>query len=643
MITLQEAYNICCQAEAEAEQEKIKGNASVPNYTAKFKDFTDFSAISGDERKIWNERNFTQLHKLISRLGEAYRKNIWARFEYPVPGSGNRCDLILTGMKGNIPVLLVVELKSWEKFNASENKTVDAVKDQINNYIILLENRHEYCHDDNITIKGVGVFTQIMSEKIIEEAKKNESSSYPHHSIHCEDEDGQDCFIEFLKDTFDCPSMNNIDEETKKKFVQFDSGKFAYKERDIIKMLTQLPELLPKISKILGSTNSINEFSPDYKKIIEGILSNIVSKEKSFTIIKGEAGSGKTAMAIYILLLHLYRNLDIENKQASCRLVIKSKVLRNVLTKNMNDCFGNKLGESLITEDQYFYGKDYGQYDLVIIDEAHSLSSIQIHNRKYDNCPQTDGEMKKVLHTIFDKTRHLVCFIDENQSIYPHRINLTDEDLHKIWKETYVHEGNSTYEAEIYELKEQYRLDGDYFNYIKKYFEKARHERNVLKLEPKKFDNFKIIITDNKDDVEGFLKDSSNADANITRKILVNSPDSENDKFTLFSNEIQNLKYDNDGISNYMNVDEIVKYNSLNHYLNGVSCLGFDIDYGVLIVQKNINTENEQIFYESNPGNNFLMKSLPFYWVILTRIKKGLMIFIDRNGAFEKQSTKSSS
>lgn len=631
MITLQEVYNKCCEA-AKAKWIKV-GDLSVPNYTAKFKDLNDSSALTIAEKEVWNGRNFPQVHNVISVLDQSYRENIWARFEYPIPGSKKRCDLILTGMKDNKPVLLVVEFKSWDKFNTSENKTVDAVDNQINNYIKLLENRHEYCHDDNITIKGVGIFTKIKSDAI---SPNNEQ--YPHHSIHCKDEEGQDCFIQFLIGTFDCSSTNNIDEETKKKIVLFDSGKFTYKKEDIVKMLTQLPELLPKISKILGSTNSINEFSPDYKKIIEGILSNIVSKEKSFTIVKGEAGSGKTAMAIYILLLHLYRNLYIENKQASCRLVIKSKVLREVLAENMNKYFGNILGESLITHDNGFYKENDTQYDLVIIDEAHSLSSIKIHERDTNYGPQSKGEMEMVLQTIFNKARHLVCFIDEEQSIYSHSFELDNEFLETTWNDLDTNKNDN--KANKYELKEQYRLDDDYYKYIKKFYldfkEKKEVSENVLCVS----ENARVKFTDDPGKVIKFLNDNTIKHNKLT-KILVNLGFKEPKKkvVKLFGNVIMNLKDNEDNIEivKFMDIESIDNYNNSQYYLNAFSALGFDIDYGVLILRENkfISFDNNYIIFKK-PNNvtsaeyyDDYMKQLRYFWVLLTRIKKELVIFID--------------
>ena len=156
----------------------------------------------------------------------------------------------------------------------------------------------------------------------------------------------------------------------------------------------------------------------DQAEIVAELEEVITSSPESLSIIKGEPGSGKTILAIYLVKYLLSGDataglkIGIVLPQTSLRETV-GQIFRNIsgLKKNM------VLGPNdVVNEEQ--------QFDLLIVDEAHRLnrrqnlasySAFDSAARKLGLDPATTDQLDWILQ----KSRHTVLLYDGKQSVKP--------------------------------------------------------------------------------------------------------------------------------------------------------------------------------------------------------------------------------
>lgn len=228
----------------------------------------------------------------------------------------------------------------------------------------------------------------------------------------------------------------------------------------------------------------------DQLDIVNAIDSIIQMHPESVNVIKGEPGSGKTILAVYLakyFASHEFMPLPkigIVLPMTSLRGTIK-KVFKNISDLKANMVYGPsevvKSGE---------------KFDLLIVDEAHRLSQRK-NLSSYEFFDKTneklglDKEKGTQLDWILESANHVVLFYDHNQSVKPSDISPEKfQDLSANW----------------FSLKTQMRLKaGDmYSGYIEAIFKLENPEKMD-------FDNYELKqFTDVQQMVDGIKeKDKS--------------------------------------------------------------------------------------------------------------------------------------
>ncbi len=190
----------------------------------------------------------------------------------------------------------------------------------------------------------------------------------------------------------------------------------------------------------------------DQLDIVNEIDKIVFGNETSINVVKGEPGSGKTILAVYLakyFASHEYMPLPkigIVLPMTSLRGTVK-KVFRNVSGLKGNMVYGPsevvKTGE---------------KFDLLIVDEAHRLSQRR-NLSSYEFFDKTneklglDKETGTQLDWILNSAKHTILFYDHNQSVKP-------SDIHPS--------KFSTLNANWFSLKTQMRVKAgnDYSVYI---------------------------------------------------------------------------------------------------------------------------------------------------------------------------------
>lgn len=181
------------------------------------------------------------------------------------------------------------------------------------------------------------------------------------------------------------------------------------------------------------------KFSPykvltdDQLEIVNTLDRIMMSHTESINVIKGEPGSGKTILAIYLakyFVSHEYKpmtNVGIVLPMTSLRSTVK-KVFKNVAGLKGNMVYG----PSQVVKQNH-------KFDLLIVDEAHRLSqrrnlSSYAYYDKVNEKLGLDGENATQLDWIKKSANHVVLFYDHNQSVKPSDVDASQfKSLNANW------------------------------------------------------------------------------------------------------------------------------------------------------------------------------------------------------------------
>lgn len=244
-------------------------------------------------------------------------------------------------------------------------------------------------------------------------------------------------------------------------------------------------------------------------QLVLDLVEAIRNDEPTTMLINGEAGTGKTVVAMYIMKLFAdktvldilseeneeyvskYKSLQKKLDNFTFALVVPQSSLRMTLknvVKNIKGLYANMvIGPSEV---------DKKDYDLIIVDEAHRLNKgkhimgLGAHyrfNERYGYDKYTSQ-----LQWILNFSNHQILFFDELQSVRP---SDTDKSEYKD-----LSDKENFYE---YQLKSQLRVQGgdSYVTYVKDIFSNNPPEKKL------NVDNYEFKIYNNISELRKFIKE----------------------------------------------------------------------------------------------------------------------------------------
>lgn len=253
-------------------------------------------------------------------------------------------------------------------------------------------------------------------------------------------------------------------------------------------------------------------------QIVEALSQDFINNRDSAFVVKGDPGTGKTVLAIYLIKLLSTRpqndiSFDDENLIESLAkihetksmpkigLVISMKNLRNII----KDVFRH-MGYSNIVFSPSEVANSKEMFDILIVDEAHRLKAgrnmmgNELKNIRCNNLALgLDEEKGTQLDWIFKKSHHQVLFYDANQSI-----KRTDVD------KSHFEEALEQNQARTFTLTTQMRCGkegNEYVDYVKAIFsDNPPTMRGFKSYDVKLFDDVKkmtdaIIEKDNDESI----------------------------------------------------------------------------------------------------------------------------------------------
>lgn len=398
--------------------------------------------------------------------------------------------------------------------------------------------------------------------------------------------------------------------------------------------------------------------------VLNTLVEEISTKEKAIFMVHGGAGTGKTILAIYLLMLikqieNINKLDEVEDEidknlleilrlsEITDKLNIGLVVPTTDLRKSIKEVFRNTQGlmAKMVLSPSDVVKSD-NKYDILIVDESHRL--------RRDKCVQGHDVIRKnnyklnlcsngtELDWILKKSKYQIFFYDRNQTIKP--ADVRKEDFEKLMLSDNYHE---------YHLETQMRclLGGnEYVKYIRDIFsENAPVEKmNFKKYDLKLFDNVNEMIEEikNKDkkfdlcrNVAGYAWPWKTKGCKIPKR-LTKKELNKMIKKGMYDIEIQGYKY----IWNSSNNVWVSSPNSINE----IGCIhtiqGFDLNYVGVIIGNELkyDKENQKFIvdrsnYYDKYGKNdtddqeLLEYILNIYYTLCTRGMRGTYIYVCDN------------
>lgn len=360
--------------------------------------------------------------------------------EFNIPLTSKRIDFVVSGYnKNHRPVLLLFELKQWEKVEDVKNqdavvKTMISGKEkkaihpsyQVLCYAELLRNYNQYVERKNVKILPLVYLRNY-------EFKSNDP-----------------LFLNKFKKYFEnAPIYSKNDAEALKTVVE---EQIKFGDQGKILELVNLSLVKPN-KKLVDSIETMIQNKKEYtlldeQKVVAESIKNkaklaFQNNQKTVVIVKGGHGTGKSILAIHLLgeLLKIGLMGAYVSKNMAPRSVYKNSLV------NQNEISMHELFKS----SGYFFRERDNKYDFLLVDEAHRLQEKSgMHNNIGEN------QIKEIINA----SRFSVFFIDEKQIV-------TLRDIGTIANiKMFANEANALIYEE--ELNSQFRCNGSdsYLDFI---------------------------------------------------------------------------------------------------------------------------------------------------------------------------------
>lgn len=427
------------------------------------------------EFKSW-DNSMQYIYKALN--SHSIPDNCGVAIEYRIPSTSRRIDFIITGLDENEKEhIIIVELKQWESIEKVDDEDA-VVKTLINKHIV--KTIHPSYQSWTYAALIEDYNESVEKEKII-----LHPCAYLHNYVALESNDPllNEVYSEYINKA---PVFSKGEAVKLRNFIskfvkKGDEGKgLFYIENGKIRPSKSLQDALLLMLEGNEEFLMIDDQKVVYEKIRKSTKKAMLSGEKKVFIVEGGPGTGKSVLAINLLVKLLSENL-------LTYYVSKNSAPREVYNKKLRDRYSKKYIDNLFKGSGCFIDVNSNEIDIILVDEAHRLM-------KKSGIFKNLGENQ--VKEIINSSKVSVFFIDENQRV-------TMDDNGSISE---IEKFASKFNAKVTKLKltSQFRCNGSdgYLSWIDDVLE----INNTGNFDGFDF-NYDIKILDNPNEVYKTIKD----------------------------------------------------------------------------------------------------------------------------------------
>ncbi len=352
--------------------------------------------------------------------------------EFNIPNTSKRVDFIVAGNDGEKDHIVIVELKQWDEVEKVEGRDA-LVKTFLGGGL------RETVHP-SYQAWSYAALIEDFNETVQEELINLHPCAYLHNYRKIENDPLTDEQYQYHIDK--APVFVRGDIERLRKFIKKyirkgDQNNLIYEiENGRIRPSKSLQDSLKQMLKGNEEFVMIDEQKVFYEEAYYQALKTVKNNEKRVMIVEGGPGTGKSVLAINLLV-------NLINESLVTLYVTKNAAPRNVYSTRLKGDYKKTHIDNLFKGSGSFTKVELNEFDVLIVDEAHRLNEKSGLFRN-----QGENQVKELI-----KGANLtIFFIDENQRVTLQDIGSTDL-IEKYAKE---------YDAEVmrYKLVSQFRCDG---------------------------------------------------------------------------------------------------------------------------------------------------------------------------------------
>ena len=406
--------------------------------------------------------------------------NTGIAIEYNIPPTGCRIDFMLSGYREKKSNVIIVELKQWDR--ATEVGEMDGIY-KVNTYT------GGGLRDVNHPSYQAMTYANLIRD-YNESVQNKDINIVPCAYLHNYYFDSDDTLLSnnYKEYTDKAPLFGHNDviklRDFIKKYIENgDDGTILYEiENGRIRPSKMLQDSLSKMLKGNKEFYMIDSQKIVYEYALKYAIDTVGTNSKSVMIVRGGPGTGKSVLAINLLVELNKRNMTCfyVTKNAAPRAVYSTKLRGDFTTTYINHLFQGSGG---------FVDEERNKLDCLVVDEAHRLNAKS-------GLFQNKGENQ--IKEIINAAKFSIFFIDENQ-----KVTLKDIGSEELIRHFAQEQGAKIY---TYDLESQFRCNGS-DGYVA-WLDRMLEIRNTANFDIDGFDyDFKVF--DNPNDLRKAIEEKN--------------------------------------------------------------------------------------------------------------------------------------
>ena len=360
--------------------------------------------------------------------------NTGIAIEYNIPPTGCRIDFMMSGYNKDKSNVVIIELKQWDK--AFEVGQMDGIY-KVNTYT------GGGMRDVNHPSYQAMTYANLIRD-YNETVQLKDINVVPCAYLHNYYFENDDTLLSnnYKEYTDQAPLFGHNDVIKLRNFIKKyiedgDDGNILYEiDHGRIRPSKMLQDSLSKMLKGNKEFYMIDNQKIVYEYAIKNAIDTVSKNDKNVMIVRGGPGTGKSVLAINLLV-------EFNNRNMTCFYVTKNSAPRSVYATKLRGEYTQTYINHLFQGSGNFVDEESNKLDVLIVDEAHRL------NEK-SGLFQNKGENQ--VKEIINASNFSIFFIDENQ-----KVTLKDIGSEDLIKKFAKELGAGIY---TFDLDSQFRCNG---------------------------------------------------------------------------------------------------------------------------------------------------------------------------------------
>ncbi len=287
--------------------------------------------------------------------------NAGVAIEFNIPTTSKRIDFILSGRDINKEdSVIIIELKQWETCKAVEGK--DGIVETYTGGGI-----REVAHPSYQAMSYANLIKDFNETVQEEDMGLNPCAFLHNYDLRNDDPICSPMYQEYI---YEAPMFGTNDFEKlrnfiKKYIVEGDKGESLYKiENGKIRPSKRLQDSLSKMLSGNKEFNMIDEQKVIYEDAIRMAIDTVASNDKNVLVVQGGPGTGKSVLAINLLV-------ELTTRNMTCFYVTKNAAPRAVFRDKLKGTFKMTYINNLFQGSGQFTESENNEINCLVVDEAH--------------------------------------------------------------------------------------------------------------------------------------------------------------------------------------------------------------------------------------------------------------------------------